>query len=346
MHLFTDNQVTHLYVASGLQNTEGSMVTGNVAFRKIGDSMYMLFKSKKGDIQRSDIIDIKNIMWAKATRASVMTRKARKTTITIGSGASATLVAGQTYIVNLRFDHYQGMSDEDITYKVGSYLATSNSDTTSTAAEAIASELAANLGMGWDSTNHQSTASNSTVNSLDNNLVTISVSSNVITITEKFQPWHLGTMQVVPVYFSASVAPIVSGGIETTSWATVANDLEDSGTTLVNSKDIADMEYFYMGERGDQYRLNGFPNYIPTDYLVEAGNKYGYDTFQIHYYYVGSNEQAQKSEKDLIIVAPFAQSSTNATKFGDIMEAIIGSTGSSGATFAYVSQITPEKKLA
>lgn len=340
MHLFTDNQVTHLYVASGLQNTENSMVTGNVAFRKIGDSMYMLFKSKKGDIQRSDIIDIKNIMWAKATRASVMTRKARKTTITIGSSASDTLIAGQTYIVNLRFDHYQGMSDEDITYKVGSYTATSNTDTTADAATAIANELKANLGI----------STNGTVNSLDKDLVTITVGSsttaNVITITEKFQPWHLGTMQVVPVYFSASVAPIVSGGIETTSWATVANDLEDSGTTLVNSKNIADMEYFYMGERGDQYRLNGFPNYIPTDYLVNPDNTNGYDVFQIHYYYVGSNEQAQKSEKDLIIVAPFAQSSTDATKFGDIMEAVIGSTGSSGATFAYVSQITPEKKLA
>lgn len=301
--------------------------------------MYMLFKSKKGDIQRSDIIDIKNIMWAKATRASVMTRKARKTTITIGSGATDTLIAGQTYIVNLRFDHYQGMSDEDITYKVGSYTATSNTATAADAATAIANELKANLGIDV----------NSTVNSLDKDLVTVTVgtstSANVITIIEKFQPWHLGTMQVVPVYFSASVAPIVKNGIETTSWATVANDLEDANTTLVNSKDIADMEYFYMGERGDQYRLNGFPNYIPTDYLVNPDNANGYDVFQIHYYYVGSNEQAQKSEKDLIIVAPFAQASTDATKFGDIMEAIIGSTGSSAATFAYVSQITPEKKL-
>lgn len=382
MHLFTDNQVTHLYVASGLQNTENSMVTGNVAFRKIGDSMYMLFKSKKGDIQRSDIIDIKNIMWAKATSARAMARKAKRVTIIIGSGASDTLVAGQTYIVNLRFDHYQGMSDEDITYRVGSYLAPNNTVTAADAATAIAKELKANLGIDV----------NSTVNSLDKDLVTITPNGNVITITEKFQPWHRGTMQVVPVYFSASLVPIVQNGIETKDWATILEDADTPGTfdtslpysigdlvtyngevyqfkaahaagawsssdvtkvratntsTLNNSYDIADMEYFYMGERGDQYRLNGFPNYIPTDYLITpSDNSDGYDVLQVHYYYLGSNEQAQKSEKDLIIVAPATQANTDTTKFGDIMEAIIGSTGSSGATFAYVSQFTTEKKLA
>lgn len=315
MHLFTDNQVTHFYHATeDATGSSFSATKGGIQVKYDNEYMWLLYNSTSGGVQRSDLIKKDNIISVATTKAAAMDRKARKTTITIGSGASATLVAGQTYIVNLRFDHYQGMSDEDITYKVGSYLATSNSDTTSTAAEAIASELAANLGMGWDSTNHQSTASNSTVNSLDNNLVTISVSSNVITITEKFQPWHLGTMQVVPVYFSASVAPIVSGGIETTAWATVANDLEDSSTVLVNSKDIADMEYFYIGERGDIYRLNGFPNYIHTDYTVNPDNAFGYDVIQIHYYYVGSNEQAQKSEKDLIIVCAAPTSGSPAAR--------------------------------
>lgn len=309
MHLFTDNQVTHFYHATeDATGSSFSATKGGIQVKYDNEYMWLLYNSTSGGVQRSDLIKKDNIISVATTKAAAMDRKARKTTITIGSSASDTLVAGQTYIVNLRFDHYQGMSDEDITYKVGSYLATSNTATTADAATAIANELKANLGI----------STNGTVNSLDRDLVTITVgtssSANVITITEKFQPWHLGTMQVVPVYFSASVAPIVSGGIETTAWATVANDLEDSGTTLVNSKDIADMEYFYLGERGDQYRLNGFPNYIHTDYTVNPDNAFGYDVIQIHYYYVGSNEQAQKSEKDLIIVCAAPTSGSPAAR--------------------------------
>ena len=65
-------------------------------------------------------------------------------------------------------------------------------------------------------------------------------------------------------------------------------------------KKIADLEYFCMGERGDQYRGIGWPNIIPTKYMVDPTKEYA--TLDIHYAYVGANESVQKSEKDITIV--------------------------------------------
>jgi hypothetical protein len=60
-----------------------------------------------------------------------------------------------------------------------------------------------------------------------------------------------------------------------------------------------------MGERGDIYRNVGWPNVIPTKYLVVDETK-DYDVLDIHYYYEGAGENPQKSEKDITIVAEAA----------------------------------------
>ena len=57
-----------------------------------------------------------------------------------------------------------------------------------------------------------------------------------------------------------------------------------------------------MGERGDQYRNMGWPNVIPTKYLVDPSKEY--DVLNIHYFYQGDGISVQKSEKDIQIVVP------------------------------------------
>ena len=63
---------------------------------------------------------------------------------------------------------------------------------------------------------------------------------------------------------------------------------------------LADLEYFCMGARGDHYRMMGYPNVIKTKYLVDPDSKY--DTLDIHYAFIDSNESVQKSEKDITLV--------------------------------------------
>lgn len=67
-----------------------------------------------------------------------------------------------------------------------------------------------------------------------------------------------------------------------------------------NGQKIADMEYFYMKERGDQYGNIGWPDVVKTTYLVNPSQEYS--VIDIHYSYVGHNESVQMSEKDITIV--------------------------------------------
>ena len=74
-----------------------------------------------------------------------------------------------------------------------------------------------------------------------------------------------------------------------------------AGDTVGNGYNIADLEYFCMGERADQYRGVNWPNNIVTKYFVDATKEYY--CLDIHYAYQGTCEDIQKSEKDIIIVA-------------------------------------------
>lgn len=118
-----------------------------------------------------------------------------------------------------------------------------------------------------------------------------------IIIEEAEQPWVLGMMPQEFIKFNVQFRPIVVDGDEYL-WGTVAD--EEAKNTVEDGHNIADLEYFCMGARGDDYRMMGYPNIIPTKYLVDPDSKY--DTLDIHYAFTDSNEGVQKSEKDITIV--------------------------------------------
>lgn len=68
-----------------------------------------------------------------------------------------------------------------------------------------------------------------------------------------------------------------------------------------------------MGERGDMYRNVGWPDVIPTKYLVDPENADGYDVLEIHYAYKGGGENPQLSEKDIEVVGS-----------ADVIEGLLG----------------------
>ena len=97
----------------------------------------------------------------------------------------------------------------------------------------------------------------------------------------------------------------------------------------------ADYEYFFHGERGDQYRMVGWPDYIPTSYMVDTTKEY--DFVQIHYAYVGPNESCQKSEKDLVFLCPRVSSDNSTTAKtkapGALAQSVIGLIKINGIVF-------------
>lgn len=65
---------------------------------------------------------------------------------------------------------------------------------------------------------------------------------------------------------------------------------------------LADLEYFCMGERGDQYRMMGYPNYIPTEYKIDPNQTY--NVVDIMYYHSDNKEGVQRSEKVITLAIP------------------------------------------
>ena len=131
-----------------------------------------------------------------------------------------------------------------------------------------------------------------------NVLAEVKVEGETLVITEVAQDWVRGKMAKAVIPFEVDFLPINIEGVETTDWA---SETKSEGDAIPNGYDIADMEYFYMGNRGDIYRGMGYPHNIETTYLVKETDNY--NVLEIHYSYVGANESVQKSEKDITIVS-------------------------------------------
>ena len=149
-----------------------------------------------------------------------------------------------------------------------------------------------------------------------------------IIIEEAEQPWVLGMMPQAFIPFTPQFLTITVDG-EDRPWgvATVVT----SKKTVPDGHLIADLEYFCMGARGDIYRGMGYPNIIKTTYLVDPSAVY--DVLDIHYFYTGSNESVQKSEKTITLVAVDDGNHTT-------MDALINAINTaSGLAIATLSQV-------
>lgn len=308
--LFSVNQASHLYVAKNYKdvlaeqkNDTPNHTAGDIyAYVKDGNLFFSYFG--EGGLLRSDLIPVKNIMHYSVKSADELRIPLKKATVILNNKISANPVAGQDYILRVKYSigsidnqyikygavrGFVGMTDKEFYTKM--------------------------------------------VESLNNNfkreaepVFTFVAKDSGIEITEVEPKWVLGTYPQRPVDFEISVDTIVADGAEG-PWGEVTISLPEEindDTSYPNSKKIADFEWFCMGERGDQYRNYGWPNVIPTKYMVDPTDKDGYDVINIHYSYVGSNESVQKSEKDIFIVVPNAAHDTVTTPIENAIKAAMG----------------------
>lgn len=340
---YSVNQVRQLYVAKALKTTPvlASDAAGSIAVKNDTAKNHLYFEYKGADnLMRSDLIDIKNILYAKATDADDMAHKLKAVTVTLDSEVNAGApVAGQDYILRIVFKQYVGMSDEDQYFKYGMVHAYAGMDADEFY-KVLALSIAKNFSRevvplikvevhsagttskgGFDSAGYMVVTPTTKDNGKSDTTNPYYAADTLVTdidsirITEVEQPWRLGVMAQTPVYFTVQPVAVMVNSDERI-WATVT---EGTNGTIGNGKEIADLEYFCMGERGDMYRGIGFPNNIVTTYLVDPTKTYY--TFDIHYAYVGNNESVQKSEKDITIVC------SDKTEFNKIVTAFNTATG-------------------
>lgn len=337
MSVFSTNQVRQLYVAKVLKTPHvlASDTAGSIAVKNDTAKNHLYFEYKGADnLMRSDLIDVKNILYAKATDADDMAHELKAVTVTLDSEVNAAPVAGQDYILRIAFKQYVGMSDEDQYFKYGmvhAYAGMTASDFYKKLALSLAKNFSREV---VPLVKFILTGSSDGAVPVDATTKESSLTGTykALVIEEVEQPWRLGIMEQTPVYFEVQPVPVTVNGDERI-WGKVETETDPAGT-IANGKKIADLEYFCMGERGDMYRGIGYPNNIPTTYLVDPTVKY--NVIDIHYAYVGSNESVQKSEKTITLVVPKvgATNSVSNKLANDIIKAINTATGLSIATLS------------
>lgn len=301
MATFSVNQVRQLYVATSLKTPHvlASDAAGSIAVKNDTVKSHLYFEYKGADnLMRSDLIDTKNILYAKATDATAMAHNLKSVTVALDSNVNGGApIAGQDYILRIAFKQYVGMSDEDQYFKYGmvhAYAGMSASEFYKVLAVSLVKNFSREIVSLIKI--EIKTASATTEVTPTTKVADLKDTYTGVVVTEVEQPWRLGVMAQTPVYFTVQSVPVTVNGDER-HWATLT---ESTSGSIGNGKTIADLEYFCMGERGDQYRQIGWPNNIPTTYLVDPTKTYC--VFDIHYAYVGSNESVQKSEKTITIV--------------------------------------------
>lgn len=304
MAAFSVHQVRQLYVANAYKTNLAALTdAGDITVAKTneGDAMYFQYMGALLDKMRSDLIKVDNITNLTATKAEDIATKLKGYTLTLDPKVNGGQpVAGQDYILRLAFREYIGMSEADQYFKYGMVHAYSGLSASDFYKE-MALSLAKNISKDttalvdiylWDGSTSTKVEASTKKSSLTGTYTAIK-------FVEAVQPWHLGTMPQAVIPFEVQPVNVVVDG-DKRIWGKVES--YDPQMSLPEGQLIADLEYFCMGERGDQYRNMGWPNVIPTKYLVDPSKKY--DVLNIHYFYKGDGISVQKSEKDIQIVVP------------------------------------------
>lgn len=312
MATFSTNQVRQLYVATALKssNVIASDTAGSIAVKSDTAKSHLYFEYMgAGGMTRSDLIDIKNILYAKATDADDLAYDLAKYKLTLDDTVNGgEPVVAQDYILRIAFRNYPGLSEEDQYFKYGMVHAVTGM-TASDFYKTLALSLVKNFSreeqgllkfyLETGGSDAGVVAGTPTEVTKDTKESSLTGTYTGIIIEEAPQDWILGVMEQTPVNFTIQPDLIIDNGDERI-WGAVKKVA--STNSIPDGHKIADLEYFCMGERGDIYRMVGFPYVIRTKYLVDPDIKY--NVIDIHYAYVGSNESVQKSEKDITIVVP------------------------------------------
>lgn len=321
MAAFSVHQVRQLYVANAYkENLAALNNAGDITVVKTneGDAMYFQYMGALLDKMRSDLIKVDNITNLTATKAEDIATKLKGYTLTLDPAVNGGQpVAGQDYILRLAFREFIGMSEADQYFKYGMVHVLSGLSASDFYKE-MALSLAKNISKDTTTLVDIYLYDGSTSTKVEANTKKSSLTGTytAIRFVEAVQPWNLGTMPQAVIPFEVQPVNVTVDG-DQRIWGKVES--YNPQVSLPEGQLIADLEYFCMGERGDQYRNMGWPNVIPTKYLVDPSKKY--DVLNIHYFYTGDGISVQKSEKDIQIVVP-RPGETDYTNINALIKAI------------------------
>ena len=324
MAVFSTNQVRQLYVVDNVVSSESALATaGDVFAKKIGDDIYFKYVGALGDTMRTDIINQKQLIYTSVATSDKLAYKLKGQKITLNPNVNGGKpIEGRDYILRVLFSEYIGISPVDKTLKYGTVHITPGMTASDFYAEMAYSLMQSQKKepnpIMYVAVIVSGTFEGNVISDTDT-LQDIKGMGTIegIVIFEAGQPWHLGVMPQGVIKIDAQVTRITYNGDDTIFWGVVEDATMPSSYVLPEGQKIADLEYFCMGERGDQYRNAGWPNVIPTKYLVDPTAEY--DLYTIHYAYVGEGTHQEKSEKDIQFAVLKSASSAFKTKLNAVL---------------------------
>jgi hypothetical protein len=334
---FSVNQNRHFYLAESYNDSsasggksidDASVAAGAIEVKSFGEGnekeIFFLSKNKAtGEVIKSDRINLQNISCIKAYKASDMVTPLKKVEVTLDKSVNGGApVAGQDYVLAIDFHQWVGSGEVNQYYKDGAVHATSSmtaSDFYKAMVKSLNASFSREVGATKDSNPYLDFAVDNTT------------TATKIVITEKPQSWSLGTESQERVLFDVRPTTIYTG-YEDVIWGKAEDKTPAKASAVVgtnaigNGKKIADLEYFCMGERGDQYRNMGWPNVITTKYAVDATKEY--NVLEVHFAFRDEGVNSYRSEKDITIAVPVGASGSEYDVIDDIIGGINTAAGS------------------
>lgn len=290
MGLAGQNQVRHMYVGTADVADFAALKAGSanslVILGKDGEAVaagndFKLFsKDALGNIISSDTIKADNVLDVRSVAYTAAVNKA----VTI---SALTVDANTLYTVNIEIQGHGSLSPEDTYLKQGFYKAASGDDQ-----EAIVDGLIVSLNRNFS----REVGATASTNPSFTFAKTGTGASAALVVTGKADDASFDGDKKIKVYSDFSV----DISCETYPTVTAVEGSKGVGT----GHQVVEMEYYLLGERGDAYRTNGYPNNIVGPGLVSTKGG-SYDIIEIAYFDEGRDE-AKKSKKSLTIAMPTA----------------------------------------
>lgn len=299
---FSTNQVMQMFVLNGtkkaavnpIKTPDGTAVRG---------LMIQVVEGTKV-VDNTDIIDVKNVLSVTEALATSdgeqLKRKGVLVVLNEDYLVDGNPVKGQDYVITI---NYRGNIGEEDTYSKVAEAHATKGDTPATLLQKLAESLILNQDVEYTPL-YELYLPDGTLLTKEN---ITTVAATGFYIVEPVPYWSLGRFEETLMKIDLQTAPIIVDGDDVIDWLEnykfEAVELA-SVPAIKNSHRVADLEYFCKGERGTSNAKLGWPDtpdYTPN---VDPSLASGYDILTIHYAFVGANASNQKSEKDIILVAP------------------------------------------